>query len=279
MLLPSPTLLLSLGLSLTLSNLASAFCGTSEPSEAGLSVHRSFQALEAERAAQGLVFSPPQDERQIQVYVHVILESESDSGLEDEIEEQITVLNTLFAPVGFTFQLAGIETALFEGLGPVDPEGESNAQIKQLRQGGVRDLNLYIVHAIQDNVAGYATFPWDYTTSPQLDGVVMSRPYIPGGSQEGYNTGSITAHEVGHWLGLLHTFQDGCFGGDYVDDTPAEAEPAVGCPESRDSCLVLPGLDPIHNHMDYSNDACRTEFSPGQIQRMVAVSDELRPSQ
>ncbi|KAL3497156.1 hypothetical protein BJX62DRAFT_231768 [Aspergillus germanicus] len=134
-------------------------------------------------------------------------------------------------PTGFTFRLAQIDAALFENLGPVQPNGETNTRIKQLRRGGVRDLNLYIVRAIAGGVAGYATFPWDYSTSPQLDGVVMARPYIPGGSAQGFNTGSITAHEAGHWLGLLHTFQDGCFGGDYVDNTPAEAQPAQGCPQ------------------------------------------------
>ncbi|KAL3453053.1 hypothetical protein BJX65DRAFT_302950 [Aspergillus insuetus] len=175
---------------------------------------------------------------------------------------QITILNTLFRPTGFTFRLAEIDAALFQGLGPVQPNGETNTRIKQLRRGGVRCI---------------LTFPWDYTTSPQLDGVVMARPFIPGGSAQGFNTGSITAHEAGHWLGLLHTSQDGCFGGDYVDDTPAEAQHR---PRGfRDSCPALPGLDPIHNHMAYSNDACSMEFSPGQIRRMVAVSNELRPSQ
>jgi hypothetical protein len=68
----------------------------------------------------------------------------------------------------------------------------------------------------------------------------MARPYIPGGSAQGFNTGSITAHEAGHWLSLLHTFQDGCFGGDYVDDTPAESQPAQGCPQVCSYLSIFP---------------------------------------
>ena len=60
---------------------------------------------------------------------------------------------------------------------------------------------------------------------------------------------------------IIHDFTiDGCSGGDLVADTPAENVPYRGCipGDVRDTCPQFPGNDPIHNHMDYSDDACRT---------------------
>lgn len=74
-----------------------------------------------------------------------------------------------------------------------------------------------------------------------------------------YNEGKTAVHEVGHWFGLLHTFEglscDSTDRGDFVDDTPQEMTPTEGCPTGKDSCPGDMGLDPIGNYMDYSSDA------------------------
>ncbi|MGH3073219.1 MAG: M43 family zinc metalloprotease, partial [Gaiellaceae bacterium] len=80
--------------------------------------------------------------------------------------------------------------------------------------------------------------------------------------------GETATHEAGHWLNLAHTFEGGCnHWGDHVDDTPPMLVPTSGCPAGKDTCPE-PGLDPIHNYMDYSFDSCYTEFTDGQAERM-----------
>ena len=128
---------------------------------------------------------------------------------------------------------------------------------------------------------GWATFPWELASNPLMDGVVMNNIALNHGGTTSYNAGDVVGHEVGHWLGLYHTFQGGCTGntsydgttgqGDLVSDTAPEASSASGCPGGRDTCAGG-GVDPIDNYMDYSSNACQVRFTTGQNSRLVLKS-------
>ena len=222
----------------------------------------------------------------VPVVVHVIASgaSEAEGNVSDEaIAEQMNVLNASFAavfggsPSAFQFTLTEVTRTINPALSVLDFGTDVERTVKQsLRRGGAETLNIYLANSATGTL-GYATFPWDYSSDPILDGVVVSYETVPGGSFAPYNEGDTLVHEVGHWFGLFHSFQGGCsIVGDDIPDTPAESQPAFGCPVGRNSCSGDASIDPINNYMDYSDDFCLFEFSPGQTERMDIFSAVFR---
>jgi len=206
----------------------------------------------------------------IEVYFHVITTTSGRGYVSPAtVQEQIRVLNQTFASTGFTFVLVDTDyTANNAWFAQATFEDEV-AMKSALREGDHTDLNIYTTSG--GGYLGWAYYPKTvHSKYAVLDGVVLHYGSLPGGYIPNYNLGYTATHEVGHWLGLAHTFEFGCQGhGDFVKDTPDQAVPTEGCPVygTQDTCPGE-GVDPVNNYMDYSYDICYTQFTPGQAERM-----------
>jgi hypothetical protein len=251
-------------------------------------IDRHLKAFKDNRAARGLATERTAGSVAVPVWVHVINKG---AGLangdvpDSQIADQIAVLNSAYtggtggASTPFTFTLAGIDRTTNATWYTMGHGSTAEAQAKAaLHKGGPETLNVYTANP-GGGLLGWATFPWDYASAPSKDGVVLLFTSLPGGAAVPYDEGDTGTHEVGHWLGLYHTFQGGCSkNGDYVSDTPAERSAAYGCPVNRNSCSgkQYPGVDPIENFMDYTDDSCMFVFTAGQASRMDTAGASYR---
>lgn len=278
-----------------------ARCGSpNPPASQAFAIERSLQAF---RARHQNDTSPSTDRAAgsvtVSVYFHVITNTSGQGGLSDAaLQNQINVLNAAYsgqdferapgqsgsaqatANTPFRFVLAGIDRTANNAWFNLAQGSTAERDMKNaLRRGGAGTLNIYSAN-LGGGLLGWATFPSSYASNPKNDGVVVLYATLPGGSAAPFNRGDTGTHEVGHWLGLYHTFQGGCTtSNDYVSDTPAERSPFYGVPPPyRDSCTNsrYPGRDPVENFMDYTDDAGMFQFTSAQSARADSLSQQYR---
>ena len=216
-------------------------------------------------------------ETQVEVPIafHVIHQNDGKGDLPDQwIKDQVAVLNDAYADTQFRFRLARVDRTarnlwfnwfvLYEG-----------RIYSALAIEPARYINLY---SADISGLGFSVIAGEEPENGKWNAAVLDYTTLPGAAGAPYNEGDNGVHEVGHYMGLQHTFFRGCNApGDGVDDTPYERSPSYDCDETRDTCPA-PGFDPVRNYMNEGNDACMVEFTPGQSELMTGATQLYRPT-
>ncbi|GAB2771427.1 hypothetical protein GCM10027275_12740 [Rhabdobacter roseus] len=229
---------------------------------------------------------------------------------DEQISSQIEVLNEDYrrepGTRGFNTNPVGADTRIEFYLADLDPEGRSTSGITRTQYTQRTSFNPFTDDQLLSNIAywpsdkylniwvcrlsgtylGIAQFPsvegvggLDNANESfeRTDGVIIDFRFF--GRQTGaitsriYNLGRTTTHEVGHWLGLIHTWGDVDCGTDYCDDTPPtlDANRTTVCTDKFSNCLGPTTRNMIENYLDYSPDSCMNIFTKCQAERMQAV--------
>ncbi len=250
------------------------------------------------------------------VVVHVIHQGGAENISDAQVLQAIDDLNAAFANDGYYDQGTGLDTEIQFCLAQRDPDGNPTSGINRVNNAltsltletqdvAMKDLsrwnpleyiNIWVVGEICSSsvgcgVAGYAFFPSSHGM-PE-DGLVVESNYF-GNSQA---NSAVLVHEMGHYLGVYHTFQNGCTNndclsdGDRVCDTPPDQSTVpVPCGQSVNTCSSdVNAADPNNpfttdqndmywNYMDYGDVDCYSAFTPGQTDRMYFSINDVRSS-
>lgn len=236
---------------------------------------------------------------EIPVVFHVIQNTSGEGFLsEATIQDQIDVLNEDFQAIAGSPGAPGNNSMIRFYLATTDPNGnptngityttnntwymDSGNYWDPLAWDTNRYLNIY-TNIIPCCYGYVADFPQTGIVGTNEDRVVLWWEAVGKQPTNGWpgNMGRTATHEVGHYLGLYHTFDSGCgsssncYGtSDLICDTNPQKNPNYGCPSSASSCG---SPDPYHNYMDYTDDVCLWEFTPEQVNRMRCVLEHWRP--
>ncbi|KAM0801153.1 hypothetical protein BDR22DRAFT_211251 [Usnea florida] len=204
-------------------------CGTGEPSNELVQAHASFleQSRNSKNKRQA---SPP---LVVQTYVHFVSTTDQMNYYPPSVRtamvtNQVSILTTLYRPAGISFRLISTTWTVNDAWAT---DAASTAMKQALRRGSYSALNIYFqtnlssppyTYTAASTLLGYCTLPTNVTyTGPAgalveyptvdyaADGcnvLASSMPKAPFPAY-GYNLGKTAVHEVGHWFGLLHTFQ------------------------------------------------------------------------
>ncbi len=235
----------------------------------------------------------------IDVVVHVIQSTSGQGNVSNaQVQNQIDILNEDFRALPGTPGAGGVDTKIEFRLATVDPAGnpttgitrttnntwfnDSGSYWNTLSWDPDRYLNLYSNSA--SGALGYVPFlPQSGPVGSNSDRVVVLWSTVGRNTPIGapFNQGRSATHEVGHYLGLYHTFDGGCGSaacyttGDLICDTNAESQPNFGCNPGSTSCG---STDPVRNYMNYSDDTCMNQFTEEQARRMRCTLQFWRPA-
>ncbi|MFT5286039.1 MAG: hypothetical protein ACI8TQ_002207 [Planctomycetota bacterium] len=244
-------------------------------------------------------YDPSGNSYDIAVVVHILQAKNGSGAISDAlVHSQIDVLNEDFLALAGSLGAPGNDANIQFHLATVDPSGNPTTGITRssnnrwyndqgnyasaLNWDTTRYLNIY-TNLASGNL-GYAYVPNSGgVVGTSFDGVRIYWPAFGRNAPIGspYNLGRTATHEVGHYLGLYHTFDGGCASvagcagnGDLVCDTNPES---TYTPSGTCSKTTCGSPDPTDNYMDYSDDICMSQFTPIQANRMRCTVESFRP--